>query len=80
MSKPNAEELAKIIVWNLACMRAEIEQVNTKLEMLCEKHGLDIEPSPAMKETLNTIKQTVFLKTLRAVGIEPGEGWPPDES
>ena len=78
--KPNPEELAKMIIWNLASLRVEVEQVNTKLEMLCEQNGLTVTPSPELKETLSEMKKAVFLKAIQAVGIEAGEGWPPDES
>lgn len=78
--KPNPEELAKMIIWNLASLRVEIQQVNTKLDMLCEQQGIDVVPSAAAKQEIKTIKDSVFLSAIQAVGIEAGEGWPPAES
>jgi hypothetical protein len=78
--KPNPEELAKIIIWNLACLRVEVEQANTKLEIICESMGIPTKVSPEMKDTLRNIKRSVFLSSIQAVGIEAGEGWPPDET
>jgi hypothetical protein len=78
--KPNPEELAKMIIWNVASLRVEVQQVNTKLEMLCEQQGINVTANTESKQNLKAIKDSVFLAAIQAVGIEAGEGWPPAES
>ena len=75
---PNPEEFAKLTIWNLACIRAELEKVNTKLDFLAGHSGLSFELGEHGKEAVKQIQRSYFLQGLKVVGIEPGEGWPPE--
>lgn len=67
--KPNAEEFAKHIILHLVSLRLEVEEVNTKLEMVCGQLNINLGSKYDLNQkTQNRIRER-FLEALREIGI-----------
>jgi hypothetical protein len=70
MKKPDAEQFARIVLWNLASIRADVVEFHTRLAMLEGKPPSD-ESFQEQIEKTRALRDKIYFESLKVVGIDP---------
>ena len=75
MAKPNSEQFARVVLWHLAGLRAEMAELHARLARM-EAEPLSGEELKKWQDRTNQLRDKTFLEALKVAEIEP----PPSDS
>lgn len=74
--KPDPEQFARTVLWNLAAIRADVVEYHVRLAKLEGKPPSD-ESFQAQMDQTRALRDQIYLESLKLVGIEPLPPSPP---
>ena len=81
MSKPDPEQFARVVLWHLAGLRAEIAEISGRLARLEAFHlgAPSDEQDGKRREATKHLTDKTYLEALKVAGIEPQPPSPPTD-